>query len=191
MERKFQTAVFFSNVKNGEKETINYKELELYLDNFPEVTYIGYLPEFSQSNLNKVASQFKKTKFNRIVLAGEMPGLTKDFVSHAMVLAGNDPDRIVLADFREHGALINADSEAAKAILACALYGVPFETAAVPPETSVNKNTLVIGGGIAGIQSALDLGDMGIETYLVEKNPSIGGRMAQLDKTFPTNDCAM
>ena len=50
---------------------------------------------------------------------------------------------------------------------------------------------MVVGGGVAGIQAALDLGDMGIETYLVEKGPSIGGRMAQLDKTFPTNDCAM
>ena len=54
-----------------------------------------------------------------------------------------------------------------------------------------NKSAMVIGGGIAGIQAALDLGDMGVETYLVEKSPSIGGRMAQLDKTFPTNDCAM
>ena len=49
----------------------------------------------------------------------------------------------------------------------------------------------MIGGGIAGIQAALDLGEMGVETYLVEKGPSVGGRMAQLDKTFPTNDCAM
>ena len=53
------------------------------------------------------------------------------------------------------------------------------------------KAAAVIGGGVAGIQAALDLGDMGIETYLVEQGPSIGGRMAQLDKTFPTNDCAM
>ncbi|MBN1455579.1 MAG: CoB--CoM heterodisulfide reductase iron-sulfur subunit A family protein, partial [Methanomicrobia archaeon] len=50
---------------------------------------------------------------------------------------------------------------------------------------------LVIGGGIAGIQAALDLGDRGHEVYLVEKKPSIGGRMAQLDKTFPTNDCSI
>ena len=53
------------------------------------------------------------------------------------------------------------------------------------------KKAMVIGGGVAGVQAALDLGDMGIETFLVESGPSIGGRMAQLDKTFPTNDCAM
>jgi heterodisulfide reductase subunit A-like polyferredoxin len=53
------------------------------------------------------------------------------------------------------------------------------------------KSALVVGGGIAGIQASLDLADMGFNVYLVEKLPSIGGRMAQLDKTFPTNDCAM
>jgi len=53
------------------------------------------------------------------------------------------------------------------------------------------KSVLVVGGGIAGIQASLDLANMGFKVYLVEKTPSIGGRMSQLDKTFPTNDCAM
>ncbi len=52
-------------------------------------------------------------------------------------------------------------------------------------------SVLVVGGGIAGMQSALDLAEMGYYVYMVEKEPSIGGVMAQLDKTFPTNDCAM
>ena len=61
------------------------------------------------------------------------------------------------------------------------------------PTTSTAKHgsVLVLGGGIAGIQSALDLADAGFKVYLVEKQPSIGGTMPQLDKTFPTNDCAM
>ena len=65
-------------------------------------------------------------------------------------------------------------------------------------EKNITKNTnakhgsvLVLGGGISGIQSALDLADSGFKVYLVEKEPSIGGTMPQLDKTFPTNDCAM
>jgi heterodisulfide reductase subunit A-like polyferredoxin len=53
------------------------------------------------------------------------------------------------------------------------------------------KDVLVIGGGIAGIQASLDLAEMGISVHLVEKSPSIGGVMAQLDKTFPTNDCSI
>jgi heterodisulfide reductase subunit A len=54
-----------------------------------------------------------------------------------------------------------------------------------------HQDILVIGGGIAGIQTSLDLADMGLKVHLVEKLPSIGGKMAQLDKTFPTNDCAI
>jgi heterodisulfide reductase subunit A len=56
---------------------------------------------------------------------------------------------------------------------------------------SVVPKVAVIGGGIAGIQAALDLAEMGIEVFLIEKKPSIGGVMAQLDKTFPTNDCSI
>jgi len=55
----------------------------------------------------------------------------------------------------------------------------------------VSKDILVIGGGIAGIQASLDLAEMGFHVKLVERLPSIGGKMAQLDKTFPTNDCAI
>ncbi len=62
------------------------------------------------------------------------------------------------------------------------------ENNALKPMTGA---VMVVGGGIAGMQSALDLADSGYYVYLVEKQPSIGGVMAQLDKTFPTNDCAM
>ena len=58
-------------------------------------------------------------------------------------------------------------------------------------ENKVTKEILVLGGGIAGIQSSLDLAEMGFKVHLVESLPSIGGKMAQLDKTFPTNDCAI
>ena len=55
----------------------------------------------------------------------------------------------------------------------------------------MSRDVLVIGGGIAGIQASLDLAEMGLQVHLVEKLPSIGGKMAQLDKTFPTNECAI
>ena len=58
-------------------------------------------------------------------------------------------------------------------------------------DNSGKDQVLVVGGGIAGMQTSLDLADMGYKVFLVEKNPAIGGRMAQLDKTFPTNDCAI
>jgi len=71
---------------------------------------------------------------------------------------------------------------------------VPFyEESKMKVETTQNVqgSVLVVGGGIAGMQSALDLADSGYYVYLLEKKPSIGGVMSQLDKTFPTNDCAM
>ncbi|MHA1885816.1 MAG: FAD-dependent oxidoreductase, partial [Promethearchaeota archaeon] len=55
----------------------------------------------------------------------------------------------------------------------------------------IKGSVVVIGGGIAGIQTSLDLTELGLKVYLVERTPSIGGRMAQLDKTFPTNDCSL
>ena len=70
-------------------------------------------------------------------------------------------------------------------------WTAPERAAFMEGNTMAPKEVLIIGGGIAGMQAALDLGDMGIQVHLVEKNPSIGGKMAQLDKTFPTNDCTI
>ena len=61
----------------------------------------------------------------------------------------------------------------------------------MPDKQKIVGASLVVGGGIAGVQAALDLADSGIKVYLLERSPAIGGKMAQLDKTFPTNDCAM
>lgn len=59
------------------------------------------------------------------------------------------------------------------------------------PETNIQGSVMVVGGGIAGMQAALDIANSGFYVHLVEKTPAIGGKMAQLDKTFPTNDCSM
>jgi heterodisulfide reductase subunit A len=75
-------------------------------------------------------------------------------------------------------------------LIACAVYGVPFENAAVPEDLPLNPETLVIGGGIAGIQASLEIAASKNMVYLVEKSPTIGGHMAGFDKTFPTLDCA-
>jgi heterodisulfide reductase subunit A len=68
----------------------------------------------------------------------------------------------------------------------------PFEEllANISPEGSIG-DVMIVGGGISGIQASLDLATAGYKVYLIDKNPAIGGHMAQLDKTFPTNDCSM
>jgi heterodisulfide reductase subunit A len=92
--------------------------------------------------------------------------------------------------FTEQNATRQKDTELAKAILACAVLDVPFEMAAIPDEVEVNPETLIIGGGIAGIQAALEIANAGEKVYLLERTGTIGGHMAMFDKTFPTLDCA-
>jgi heterodisulfide reductase subunit A len=107
-----------------------------------------------------------------------------------MAEAGKDPDAVRLASFREHGAHLEDAVERAKAVVTCAVLGVPFDAAAIAGGLEVNPATLVIGGGVAGIQAALEISNAGKEVYLVEKTGTIGGHMAMFDKTFPTLDCA-
>ena len=99
-------------------------------------------------------------------------------------------DEIRLASFQEHGARGENAMDRAKAIVACATMGVPFSLVAIPGGNPVHHSTLIIGGGIAGIQSALEIANAGKQVYLVEQSGTIGGHMAMFDKTFPTLDCA-
>lgn len=126
----------------------------------------------------------------RLVLAGDSPGYFKPTFTAAMRLAGCQPEEVRLASFREHGATQGDGTERAMAIVACAVLGVPYGLAAVPESTTVHPDTLVLGGGVAGIQVALEIADAGKKVILVERTGTIGGHMAMFDKTFPTLDCA-
>ena len=108
--------------------------------------------------------------------------------------AGLNPYMVEIANIREHCSWIHKDKEQAtkKALILAraAIAKVNLNAPLQPGESRVVKRALVIGGGIAGIQTALDIADAGYEVDIVEKTPSIGGRMSQLDKTFPTLDCS-
>ena len=190
MEKKVFTGVFLCSSTNGLTDVINISEVAAYVKTFKEVSIIWNSSDIQLSDTKKIADKIKEKKVSRFVIAGDMPGIEKNFFSKAMILAGNEPKDVILASFREHGAITSADTARAKAIITCAIYGVPFEEAALPGETDVNTETLVIGGGIAGIQASLEIADSGNKVYLVEKTATIGGHMATFDKTFPTLDCA-
>ncbi len=116
--------------------------------------------------------------------------MLKSLLSKVMFLAGEDPEKVILANFKEHGFFTNKSVELAKTLLQSIVNNVSFENALHTEESKVNKDTLVIGGGIAGIQASLEIANGQQKVFLVEKSGTIGGHMAMFDKTFPTLDCA-
>jgi len=133
---------------------------------------------------------------SRIVVASCSPRLHEPTFRACLAQAGLNPYLLDMANIREQcswvhqGDPVGATRKAMDAVtmsVARARHLRPQREGEVP----VTKAALVIGAGIAGIQAALDLADAGHQVYLVERQPSIGGRMAQLDKTFPTMDCSI
>lgn len=99
-----------------------------------------------------------------------------------------------MVNIREHCSWVSGDkdqnTEKAKALIRAAVRRVVYHEPLEIKEVAYNPNTLVVGGGIAGIQAALEIANSGNKVYLVEREPSIGGHMIQLNKTFPTLDCS-
>jgi heterodisulfide reductase subunit A len=112
----------------------------------------------------------------------------------ACARAGLNPYLFEMANIREHDSWIHENrdeaTDKAKALVSAAVHRVVHHQPLEPMRAKINPNTLVVGGGVAGIQAALEIAEAGYHVYLVEREPSIGGHMAQLDKTFPTLDCS-
>ncbi len=148
----------------------------------------------SDPGQNMIKEDIKNLGLNRVVVASCSPLLHEPTFRHAVQEAGLNPYLFEMANIREHCSWTTEDhdkaTEKAKALVGAAVkrvrYHQPLETKYVP----VNPATLIVGGGIAGIQAALEIADAGHKVYLVEKDPSIGGHMIQFDKTFPTLDCS-
>ncbi len=169
---------------------INSQTIANYAANLPAVTRVRVLGIGPPPKPKTLAEEIRAEKIECLVLAGDSPGHLKPTFTVAMTMAGGNPEHVRVASFREHGAATPEATERAKAVVACAVRGVPFSVVAAPRPTSVNPATLIIGGGVAGIQAALEIANAGKQVYLVEKTGTIGGHMAMFDKTFPTLDCA-
>ncbi|MEM2102145.1 MAG: FAD-dependent oxidoreductase [Candidatus Bathyarchaeia archaeon] len=133
-------------------------------------------------------------KLNRVVVASCSPRMHLDTFRQAVKSAGLNPYLLDMVNIREHCSWVHDDKEKATskaiALIRGAVERAKFLEPLTPKSLKVTESVLVIGGGIAGIYSALELADKGYQVYLVERNPSIGGHMAQLSKTFPTFDCS-
>ncbi|OGO17279.1 MAG: disulfide reductase [Chloroflexi bacterium RBG_16_48_8] len=141
-----------------------------------------------------IEGDITKEGLTRVVVAACSPHLHEKTFRRACANAGLNPYLCQMASIREQVSWVVEDKEAAtekaKAMIAAAVNRVQLHEELEPTVVPVNPNTIVVGAGIAGIQASLELADAGHVVYLVEREPSIGGHMAQFDKTFPTLDCA-
>ena len=143
-----------------------------------------------------IKEDIRKHKLNRVVVASCTPRLHEPTFRKACEEAGLNKYLFEMANIREHCSWIHLydkekGTEKAKDLVRMAVAKAALLQPQEELEVPVTRRTLVVGAGVAGIQAALDLADAGYKVYLVEKNPSIGGKMAQIDKTFPTMDCSI
>jgi heterodisulfide reductase subunit A len=141
-----------------------------------------------------IVDDIKKLGLTRVVVAACSPHLHEKTFRGALERAGLNPFLLEIANIRELNAWTTdnqvAATRKAKAQVKGAIGRVVYHQPLEPIPVKINPHTLVVGGGIAGITAALELANCGYPVYLVEREPSIGGHMAQWDKTFPTLDCA-
>ena len=141
-----------------------------------------------------IEEDIKKKGLTGVVVAACSPHLHEKTFRRACENAELNPYLCQMVNLREHCSWVCADKAAgtakAKALVYAAAERVKRQRPLEPMHVKVNPATLVVGGGIAGLQATLELADAGYHVYLVEREPSIGGHMAQFDKTFPTLDCS-
>jgi heterodisulfide reductase subunit A2 len=141
-----------------------------------------------------IQKDIQELGLTRVVVAACSPHLHEQTFRTACKNAGMNPYLCELVSIREQVSWVHTDRAAAtaksKAVVSGGVERVRFHEPLEPLRVPINANTLVVGGGIAGIQAALEIADAGFHVYLVEREPSIGGHMAQFDKTFPTLDCS-
>jgi heterodisulfide reductase subunit A len=144
----------------------------------------------------EIKKHIREHRLNRVVVASCSPRLHEPTFRQCIAEAGVNPYLLEMANIREHCSWVHYDNREqatlkAKDTVMMAVARSRHLQPGVETEITVKDAALVIGGGVAGIQAALDLADAGHMVYLVEKQPTIGGIMAQLDKTFPTMDCSI
>jgi heterodisulfide reductase subunit A len=141
-----------------------------------------------------IENDIKDEGLTRVVIAACSPHLHETTFRRACSNARLNPYLMQMANIREHAAWVTSRRDEATmkaiALISAAVERVKYQQPLQPSSVEVNPQTLVVGGGIAGVQATLELADAGYRVFLLEREPSIGGHMAQFDKTFPTLDCA-
>jgi heterodisulfide reductase subunit A len=176
-------------------DTVDVEEVTKYAATLPAVVVArNYKFMCSDPGQSMIKEDIKELGLNRVVVASCSPLMHEPTFRHAIQEAGVNPYLFEMANIREHCSWITEDhgqaTEKAKALVGAAARRVYYHQPLEVREVPVNPDTLIVGGGIAGIQAALEIADSAHKVYLVERDPSIGGHMIQFDKTFPTLDCS-
>jgi len=175
--------------------TVDVAEVVRFAEGLPNVAVAkDYQFMCSEPGQELIQQDITEHKLNRVVVAACSPLMHEPTFRRACAEAGLNPFLFQMANIREQCSWVTTDkpraTEKAKHIVRAAVSRVALHAELQVREVPVNERVLIIGGGIAGIEAALQIADAGKPVILVEREPSIGGRMATFDKTFPTLDCA-
>ncbi len=175
--------------------TVDVKSVAEALAHEPGVVFsTDYQYMCSQAGQDMIQNAIAEHKLTGIVICSCSPRMHEATFRKTAAKAGLNSYMVEIANIREQCSWVHKDmpigTEKAIILGKAAVAKVNLNTPLTPGESPVTKRALVIGGGIAGIQTALDIADAGFPVDIVETKPTIGGKMSQLDKTFPTLDCA-
>lgn len=162
---------------------------------FPEVVYAtDTMYACSEPGQDGIIQAIKDKNLTGVVVASCTPRMHEPTFRRAVERAGLNRFMFEMANIREHVSWIGKDREAntnkSVDLVRIAVEKLRRDAPLSPSKFSINKRVMIIGGGVAGIQAALDCADGGLQVVLVERESTIGGKMAKLDKTFPTVDCS-
>jgi heterodisulfide reductase subunit A len=194
---KSRIGVFVCHCGSHIASVIDIEDLTKYAEALPNVVYATHTNyPCSHQGQEEIVAAIKKHNLDRVVVAGCSPRLYEPTFQRCVSQANLSPWLFEMANIREfaswpHSSTPEKATEKAKETLKMAVAKARLLEAMTPIELPIVKKAMVIGGGIAGINAALDLADMGYKVYVVEKSETIGGYMALLDKTFPTLDCSI
>jgi heterodisulfide reductase subunit A len=189
--------VFVCQCGSAISSVIDVEGLTKYAETLPNVVYAGNMNyPCSHQGQEEIKAAIRKKRLDRVVVAGCSPRLYEPTFQSCVSQADLNPWLFEMANIREFASYCNQASvkeanEKAKDTVRMAVAKARLLEPLQPIGLPVTKKVMVIGGGIAGINAALDLADMGFKVYVVEKTETIGGYMALLDKTFPTLDCSI
>lgn len=177
--------------------SLDCEEVRKYAETLPDVA-VSVLNKYTCADpgQNEIKRYIKEHNLNRVVVASCSPRMHEPTFRACVADVGVNPYLLEMVNLREHCSWVHlhdrkAATEKAKDMVKVGVARARYLDPQIERTVPVTKAALVIGGGVAGIQTSLDLADAGIQVYLVEKEPSIGGIMAALDKTYPTMDCSI